>query len=71
MLAMGFIDDVTPAIGQWITFNQLQGIKEAVPMVNSSHNHLATPEQQMPWTKRSKEWLDALLARKAVPPEDH
>jgi cephalosporin-C deacetylase-like acetyl esterase len=68
MMAMGFIDDVTPAIGQWTAFNQLQGVKEAVPMVESSHNHLATPQQQMPWTRRSKEWLDALLAGAPVPP---
>ncbi|MEP6619735.1 MAG: acetylxylan esterase [bacterium] len=61
MMAIGFIDDVTPAIGQWTEFNQLRGTKEAVPMVESSHNHLATPTQHMPWTTRSKVWLDALL----------
>jgi cephalosporin-C deacetylase len=67
MMAMGFIDDVTPAIGQWTTFNQIQGPKEAVPMIDSNHNHLATPQQQMPWTRRSKEWLDALVAGQQVP----
>ncbi len=61
MMAMGFIDDVTPAIGQWIVFNQLEGVKEAVPMVESHHNHLATPAQHMPWTTRSRAWFDALV----------
>jgi cephalosporin-C deacetylase-like acetyl esterase len=61
MIAMGFIDDVTPAIGQWTEFNMLQGVKEAVPMVESGHNHLATPAQHMAWTTRSRVWLDALL----------
>jgi cephalosporin-C deacetylase-like acetyl esterase len=70
MMAIGFIDDVTPAIGQWIAFNQLEGVKEAVPMIDSNHNHLATPQQQMPWTKRSKQWLDALLRNDVVPPVD-
>jgi cephalosporin-C deacetylase-like acetyl esterase len=67
MMAMGFIDDVTPAIGQWTAFNQIQGPKEAVPMIDSNHNHLATPAQQMPWTRRSKEWLDALVKGDPVP----
>ena len=68
MMAMGFIDDVTPAIGQWATFNQIPAQKEAVPMIDSNHNHLATPQQQMPWTKRSKEWLDAIRQGVQPPP---
>jgi hypothetical protein len=30
-------------------------------MVNSPHNHLATPEQMAPYTERSSAWLTALL----------
>lgn len=35
-------------------------------MIDSPHNHLATPAQQRPWTARSAAWL-AALARGADP----
>jgi lysophospholipase L1-like esterase len=31
-------------------------------MIESPHNHLATPEQSLPWTQRSAAWLNALVA---------
>jgi lysophospholipase L1-like esterase len=31
-------------------------------MPESPHNHLATPEQSMPWTRASANWLSALVA---------
>jgi cephalosporin-C deacetylase-like acetyl esterase len=68
MLAMGFIDELTPAIGIWTTFNQIAAPKEAVPMIDSPHNHLATPEQLKPYTVRSTAWLDALRRGASVPP---
>src|ERR1051326_3226617 len=68
MLAMGFIDQVVPSIGIWTTFNQIRGPKEAVPMIDSPHNHQATPEQLRPYTTRSELWLDA-LRRGEKPPE--
>jgi cephalosporin-C deacetylase len=68
MAAMGFIDEVTPAIGIWTALNQIPGVKEAVPMIDSPHNHQATAAQLMPYTKRSGEWLRALLRGEAVPP---
>jgi cephalosporin-C deacetylase-like acetyl esterase len=68
MAAMGFIDELTPAIGIWTAFNQIPGAKEAVPMIDSPHNHLATPEQLKPYTLRSAAWLDALRRGEAVPP---
>ena len=69
MAAMGFIDEVTPAIGIWTALNQIPGVKEPVPMIDSPHNHQATPAQLMPYTKRSGEWLRALLHGEAVPPK--
>lgn len=69
MAAMGFIDEVTPALGIWTTFNLIQAPKEAVPMVDSPHNHQATPQQLMPWTLRSTAWLDALRRGETVPPQ--
>ena len=64
LVAMGFIDTVTTPVGIWAAFNQIKGPKEAAPMIDSPHNHLATPEQSLPWTQRSQAWLNALVAGK-------
>lgn len=64
LVSMGFIDTVTPPVGIWAAFNGIKGPKEAVPMIDSPHNHLATPEQSLPWTQRSAAWLGALVAGK-------
>jgi cephalosporin-C deacetylase-like acetyl esterase len=61
LISMGFIDEGTPPAGIWAAINQLAGPTEPVPMVNSPHNHLATPEQMAPYTERSSAWLAALL----------
>jgi cephalosporin-C deacetylase len=61
LVAMGFTDTIAPPVGIWIAFNQIQGLKEAVPMIDSPHNHLATPAQQYPYTSRSAEWLNTLV----------
>ncbi len=68
LVAIGFVDTVTPPVGIWIAFNQIQGPKEAVPMINSPHNHLATPEQQRPFTIRSAQWLNALVQGGEIKP---
>ena len=52
LVSMGFIDTVTPPVGIWAAFNPIKGPKEAAPMLESPHNHLATPEQSLPWTQR-------------------
>jgi lysophospholipase L1-like esterase len=64
LVSMGFIDTVTPPVGIWAAFNQIKGPKEVAPMIDSPHNHLATPEQSLPWTQRSAAWLSALVAGK-------
>jgi cephalosporin-C deacetylase len=69
MVAMGFVDTVAPPVGIWIAFNQIQGAKEAVPMVGSPHNHVATPAQQYPFTSRSAEWLSTLVHGGEVKPQ--
>jgi cephalosporin-C deacetylase-like acetyl esterase len=68
MAAMGFIDEVTPSIGIWTILNQIPGVKEPVPMIDSPHNHQATPAQLAPYNTRSVEWLDALRRGEPVPP---
>jgi lysophospholipase L1-like esterase len=71
LVSMGFIDTVTPPAGIWAAFNQIRGPKQAAPMPSSPHNHLATPEQSLPWTKASADWLSALVAgRPPIEPAD-
>ena len=66
MVALGFIDETCPPAGVWATFNRIRGPKEAVPMADSPHNHMATAAEQAPWARRSAEWLSALV-RGATP----
>lgn len=61
LVAIGFVDTVTPPVGIWIAFNQIMGAKEAALMIDSPHNHQATPAQQLPYTRRSAEWLNMLV----------
>jgi cephalosporin-C deacetylase-like acetyl esterase len=61
LVAMGFIDQTAAPAGIWAVFNQIRGRKEATPMIDSPHNNLATARQQLPYTKRSAEWLAALV----------
>jgi cephalosporin-C deacetylase-like acetyl esterase len=68
LVAMGFIDDVSAPAGIWAVFNGIRGPKEALPLVDSPHNHLATPRQQKPWADRSAQWLRALARGEAPPP---
>jgi cephalosporin-C deacetylase len=62
LVSMGFIDTATTPVSIWAAFNQIKARKEAAPMIDSPHNHLATPEQSMPWTRASAAWLSALVA---------
>jgi cephalosporin-C deacetylase len=61
LVSMGFIDTATTPVSIWAAFNQIKGPKEAAPMPESPHNHLATPEQSLPWTQRSAAWMTALV----------
>lgn len=68
MVAMGFVDTISAPAGIWTAFDLIPGEKEAVPMIDSPHNHQATPEQQRPYTERSAEWLAALVKGEPIPP---
>ena len=61
LVGMGFIDDVSTPAGIWSVFNQIKGPKEAVPLIDSPHDHLAAPQQVRPFVARSAEWLDVLV----------
>lgn len=60
LAAMGFIDTTCPPAGIWTALDAIPGPKEAIPMIESDHNHI-TPEKQGAWNSRSKEVLDILL----------
>ncbi|HVT27025.1 MAG TPA: acetylxylan esterase, partial [Lacipirellulaceae bacterium] len=68
LIAMGFVDTISAPTGVWTAYDLIPGPKEAVPMVDSPHNHLATPAQQRPYTQRSAEWLRTLVKRGEVNP---
>ena len=67
LVALGFVDETCPPAGIWTAFNQIQGPKEAAPMIDSPHNHLATPAQLQPYTTRSAAWLSALVSGAPAP----
>ena len=60
LAAMGFIDTTCPPSSIWTALNQIPGPKEAVPMIESDHNHI-TPEKQGAFNSRSEQVLDILL----------
>jgi cephalosporin-C deacetylase len=61
LVSMGFIDDVTTPASIWAAFNRISGPKEAVPLADAHHDHIATAEQQLPYTRRAAEWLNVLV----------
>lgn len=70
LIGVGWIDTVCAPSGIQATFNAIpgkaaSGMKELVPMIDSPHNHQATPAQQKPYVDRETAWLDAI--RKGVP----
>jgi len=63
LVAMGYVDTVCPPAGVWTAYNLIRGKKEVAPMVDSPHNHLATPEQLKPWVDRSEAWFRELAGK--------
>jgi cephalosporin-C deacetylase-like acetyl esterase len=59
IVAPGFIDVTSPPFGIIAAFNQINGPKELVPMVESDHNHI-TPQKQNAWLERSRAALEEL-----------
>ena len=71
LVAIGFVDTVCPPTGIYTAFNQIKGQKEVVPMIDSPHNHQATPLQQKPWSDRSSQWLRAIVNGQSAMYDDH
>lgn len=68
-VAMGFIDTIAPPTGIWIALNQVPGLKEAIPMVESDHNNI-TPQKQGAWEARYREILREVLASCQFKPDE-
>jgi cephalosporin-C deacetylase-like acetyl esterase len=66
LIALGFVDNVSAPAGIWTAYNLIPGQKQIVPLVDSPHNHLATPEQQEPWVRESNRWLAELVKGEEV-----
>jgi cephalosporin-C deacetylase-like acetyl esterase len=71
LVGIGFIDETSTPAGIWAAFNVMRGPKEVVSMVDSPHNHLATPAQQRAYVERAEQWLAALArGRSPLPGRD-
>jgi cephalosporin-C deacetylase-like acetyl esterase len=67
LVAMGLIDETSPPAGVWRAINQMQGLVEPLPMVNSPHQDTPVGVQKT-YQIRSQEWLDALVKTGMPPP---
>ena len=65
LIALGLIDQTSCPAGVFAAFNQIKGPKEAVVMVNSPHQN--KNNSQAPWSRRSQEWLGALVMGAPAP----
>jgi cephalosporin-C deacetylase-like acetyl esterase len=65
LIAVGLIDQTSCPAGVFAAFNQIKGPKEAVIMVESPHQNVKN--SQAPWSRRSQEWLSALLKGAPAP----
>ena len=64
LVALGLIDQTCPAAGVFSAYNQIQGPKEVIVMVNSDHH--GTGNAQAEFFKTSEQWLAKMV--KGEPP---
>jgi cephalosporin-C deacetylase len=60
MAGIGFIDTTSPPAGIFTALNQIPGLKEPFPMIESEHDNY-TPDKARACTERSKQILDVLV----------
>ena len=70
LVAVGFMDTVSPPFGILAAFNQIQGPKEVAPMPDSDHNNIS-PQQEGAWYRRSREALESLRKTGTFRPNTH
>jgi cephalosporin-C deacetylase len=69
LVSMGFIDTIAPPAGVWTAYNEIQGPKEVVPLIEAPHNNIATQEEQLPYYQGSAQWLDTLVKGGEITPK--
>lgn len=57
---MGFIDTISPPAGVWTALNQIPGLEEPLPMIESEHDNL-TPQKGRACPARTREILELLV----------
>jgi cephalosporin-C deacetylase-like acetyl esterase len=60
VVAFGMIDTTSPPAGVFTAFDQIPAAKEAIPMVESDHNHI-TPQKQEAYLQRQQDVLATIL----------
>lgn len=60
LAGMGFIDTTAPPTGIWTVLNQIPGLTEPLPMIQSEHDNL-TPQLGHACPERTKEVLNTLV----------
>jgi len=60
LAGMGFIDTISPPAGVWTALNQIPGLEEPLPMIESEHDNL-TPQKGRACPARTREILDLLV----------
>jgi len=65
LVSMGLYDETSPPVGVYAAFNQIQGIKEALPL-HSGHQDQGG--SQRPYNTRAEQWLAAFRTGATVPP---
>ena len=68
LAGIGFLDTTSPPVGIFTALAKIPGGKEAVPMVESDHNHI-TPQKEGAFYARSREVLQGLRERGTYVPD--
>ena len=56
LAAIGFIDTICPPAGVWTAINQIPGLREVIPMVESDHNNITRKNKATTMRDRRKRW---------------
>jgi cephalosporin-C deacetylase-like acetyl esterase len=68
MAGMGFIDTISPPTGVWTALNQIPGLVEALPMIESEHDNL-TPDKGRACPARTNEILNLMVRGETFTPK--
>lgn len=69
MAGFGFIDTVSPPAGVWTMLNQIPGLKEPIPVIDSEHDNYTYMKME-PCHAKTSEVLDLLLRGGVYTPKE-